>query len=60
MVFYLGSFDFLFFLFITQKCRVVYEIHSRSILEYKQRKNLYKEFETNELFNNYHEDFELK
>ena len=50
----------LVFLFFTQKCRVVYEVHVREIEEYRQRKNLYKEFETDELFNRTYAEFERR
>ena len=35
---------------LTQKCRVIYEFHNRDIEEYRQRKVLYRDFETDELF----------
>ncbi|CDW89013.1 UNKNOWN [Stylonychia lemnae] len=50
IIFYCSTFGILLFLFMTQKCRIVQEIHNREIEEYRQRKNLYKEFETEEIF----------
>lgn len=38
------------FLVMTQKCRVIIERHDKEIAEYLQRKNLYKQFETDEIF----------
>ena len=59
---YMGSLTYYFIIFycalagaylgllLSQKCRSVHSIHIREIGEYRQRKFLFKEFETDELF----------
>lgn len=38
------------FLLVTQKCRIVNLRHEREIADYLERKRLYKQFETEEVF----------
>lgn len=48
----LSSCFFAFYLFLvaTQRCRIVTERHQQEIEEYLQRKELYKQFESDEIF----------
>lgn len=49
-IFYLALAGACLSLLLSQKCRSVDSIHNQEIEEYRQRKFLFKEFETDELF----------
>ncbi len=50
IILFSSTFGLYLFLTLTQKCRIVALYHDKEVADYLQRKKLYSEFESEELF----------